>query len=640
MKNIIIGTAGHIDHGKTALIRALTGRNTDRLKEEQERGITIDLGFTWFDLKDGSRAGIIDVPGHEKFINNMTAGVVGMDLVLIVIAADDGIMPQTIEHIDILSLLGVQKCIIVLNKCDIVEPEWLALMEQEIREKLSGTFIQDAPIIKVSAVTGYGIEDLKNKIAELALNEVQERDAAALPRLPVDRIFSVKGFGTVVTGTLLSGTLTQNEEIEIYPTGQKCIIKGLEVHGEKRAVAAAGQRTAVNISSIKKETLYRGCVIAPPDSMRATNLIDVNLSVLKNSARTVQNRARLHLLTGTSEILCRAVLLETDELKQGESCLAQLILEKPIAVKRGDRFIIRFYSPLETIGGGIILEPNALRRKRFDAGALDELRRKETGSITDICELHIKNSGNAMLSLSELAKITSNSKEYIMPYIDELEQSGIIYVFTTNKDLFCWYREHELAIRLKIIADLKQYHSKYPYRKGLPTAHFHKMYLGSLTSRIFQQYIEMAVNLGIFKTDGEYLSLPDFEIIKNEEYIRTENIIISALDGAGFNFISATDINSLCNAQDVIMDVLQRLIDEKVAVRLNNDLYTLQKYIDEAKEKILKHFENNKVLTIAQVRDIFQNSRKSAKPLLQCMDTIRVTRKVTVETEREAFINS
>ena len=253
MKHIIIGTAGHIDHGKTALIRALTGRNTDRLKEEQERGITIDLGFTWFDLNDGSRAGIIDVPGHERFINNMVAGVVGMDLVLMVVAADEGIMPQTVEHLDILSLLGVSKSILVLNKCDLVDEEWLELMEQEIRERLHDTFMKDAPLIRVSAVTGEGINALKEKISELARDEVQERDAASISRLPIDRVFSVRGFGTVVTGTLLSGTLSRDDELEIYPLGIKCAVRGMEVHGEKCESCAAGQRVAVNLSNVKKE---------------------------------------------------------------------------------------------------------------------------------------------------------------------------------------------------------------------------------------------------------------------------------------------------------------------------------------------------------------------------------------------------
>ena len=637
MKHIIIGTAGHIDHGKTALIRALTGRNTDRLKEEQERGITIDLGFTWFDLNDGSRAGIIDVPGHEKFINNMVAGVVGMDLVLMVVAADEGIMPQTVEHLDILSLLGVSKSILVLNKCDLVDEEWLELMEQEIRERLHDTFMRDAPLIRVSAVTGEGINALKEKISELARDEVQERDAASIPRLPIDRVFSVRGFGTVVTGTLLSGTLSRDDELEIYPLGIKCAVRGMEVHGEKCESCAAGQRVAVNLSNVKKEDIFRGCVLAPRNSMKNTRCIDVRLSVLKDSRRVLSNRARLHLFTGTSEVLCRAILLEKDDLKPGEASFAQLILEDDIATKKGDRFVVRFYSPLETIGGGVILEPNARRKKRFDEESLSELRRKEEGSIGDICELHIRKSGNSMLSLSELAKITSNSKEELLPYLDELERDGSIYVFSTNKERFYWDKEHEMAVRQNILRDLRLYHEKYPYRDGLPVAHFHHMYLGKVIPQIFQKYIDMAVKYNIYNMNGEYLSLPDFKVIKDEQYCNIANIIMDALDKAKFDFLRISEIPGSDFSEEIILDVMQRLIDENIVVKLNNELYTLQKYIDEARKKILQYFETNQVLSIGQVRDIFQNSRKSAKPLLQYMDTIRVTRKVTVETERVAY---
>ena len=334
MKRVIIGTAGHIDHGKTALIRALTGRNTDRLKEEQERGITIDLGFTWFDLKDGSRAGIIDVPGHEKFIHNMTAGVAGMDLVLMVVAADEGVMPQTIEHLNILSLLGVQKSILVLNKCDLVDGEWLELMEQETRERLQDTAMRDAPLVRVSAATGEGLEELKDRISELIRDEVRERDAASIPRLPIDRVFSIRGFGVVVTGTLLSGTLHQEDALELYPTGRRCAIRGIQVHGEKREECAAGQRAAVNLSGVKREDIRRGCVLALPDSMKNTRRIDVSLTVLKDARRSLANRSRLHFFTGTSELLCRAVLLEKDELDPGRPASRSFFLRRRLPRRR------------------------------------------------------------------------------------------------------------------------------------------------------------------------------------------------------------------------------------------------------------------------------------------------------------------
>ncbi len=374
MKHIIIGTAGHIDHGKTTLIKALTGRNTDRWEEEQRRGITIDLGFTYFDLPNGDRAGIIDVPGHERFINNMVAGVVGMDLVMLVIAADEGIMPQTREHMDILGELGIEKSIIVLNKCDLVDEEWMELVEEEVREELHGTFLENAPIVKVSAATGEGLPDLIDTIQRMTENEVTEKDIHTIPRLPIDRAFTISGFGTIITGTLLAGTIRKEDTLCMYPIGKECKIRSIQVHGENVDVCYAGQRVAINLSNIKKSEIKRGCVLAPPKNMKNTDLLDVRLNVLPSSMRILANNARLHLFTGTSEVLCRAVLLDKEEIGPGESGFVQLRLEEEIAVRRGDRFVVRFYSPMETIGGGVILEPNPKWKKRFQPDVIEELQ--------------------------------------------------------------------------------------------------------------------------------------------------------------------------------------------------------------------------------------------------------------------------
>jgi selenocysteine-specific elongation factor SelB len=397
MKNIIIGTAGHIDHGKTTLIKALTGRNTDRWEEEQRRGITIDLGFTYFDLPGGDRAGIIDVPGHEKFINNMVAGVVGMDLVLLVIAADEGIMPQTREHMDILNLLGIEKSIIVLNKCDLVDEEWLEMMEEDVREELSGTFLEHAPLIRVSAVTGEGLGDLVKEIEHQTRDEVVQKDIHTIPRLPIDRVFSLSGFGTIITGTLVSGTITKEDTLQMYPVGTECKIRSIQVHGEDKKECYAGQRVAINLSNVKKKEIKRGCVLAPLNSMKNTDLLDVKLNVLDSSVRILTNHTRLHFFTGTSEVLCRAVLLDKEEIGPGESGYVQLRMEEEVAVRRGDKFVVRFYSPMETIGGGVILEPNPKIKRRFQPEVIEELKRKEEGSSADviICILKICNVGNA-----------------------------------------------------------------------------------------------------------------------------------------------------------------------------------------------------------------------------------------------------
>jgi selenocysteine-specific elongation factor len=461
MKNIIIGTAGHIDHGKTTLIKALTGRNTDRWEEEQRRGITIDLGFTYFDLKNGDRVGIIDVPGHERFINNMVAGVVGMDLVMLVVAADEGIMPQTREHMDILGELGIEKSILVLNKCDLVEEDWLELVKEEIKEELEGTFLEQAPIVEVSAATGQGIPELIEVIERLTAEEVVEKDVNTIPRLPIDRVFSLSGFGTIITGTLLAGTISKEDNLQVYPIGKECKIRNIQVHGQDVEKCYAGQRVAINLSNVKKSELRRGCVLAPPNNMKNTMLLDVKLNVLPSSMRVLTNHTRLHLFTGTSEILCRAVLLDKEEIGPGESGFVQLRLEEEIALRRGDKFVVRFYSPMETIGGGIVLEPNPKKKKRFDKDAIEELQRKESGSSEDVIELHVKSHEETMITVTELAKLTALSMEEVTEDVQSLEQQGIVKVFRMKKDTYVWHTIHEQNMRHRLTEALCGYHEKY-----------------------------------------------------------------------------------------------------------------------------------------------------------------------------------
>lgn len=441
MKNIIIGTAGHIDHGKTTLIKALTGRNTDRWEEEQRRGITIDLGFTYFDLPSGDRAGIIDVPGHERFINNMVAGVVGMDMVLLVIAADEGIMPQTREHMDILNLLGIEKSIIVLNKCDLVDEEWMELVEEEVKEELEGTFLEHAPVVKVSAATGEGLEVLIDTISQMTSDEMMTKDISTIPRLPIDRAFTLSGFGTIITGTLVSGTITKDDLLEMYPIGKECKIRSIQVHGQDRKECYAGQRVAINLSNVKKREIKRGCVLAPPNSMKNTDLLDVRLNVLESSMRVLTNHTRLHFFTGTSEILCRAVLLDKEEIGPGESGYVQLRLEEEIAVRRGDKFVVRFYSPMETIGGGVILEPNPGVKKRFQENVIEELKRKESGSSADVIELHVREREDTLITTAELAKLTALSIDEVQEDISELLSQGLVQVFAMRKDTYVWHAE-------------------------------------------------------------------------------------------------------------------------------------------------------------------------------------------------------
>lgn len=637
MKNIIIGTAGHIDHGKTTLIKALTGRNTDRWEEEQRRGITIDLGFTYFDLPGGDRAGIIDVPGHEKFINNMVAGVVGMDLVLLVIAADEGIMPQTREHVDILHLLGIEKSIIVLNKCDLVDEEWLELVEEEVREELAGTFLEHAPVAKVSAATGQGLEELIQIIEKMTEDDLTPKDIHTIPRLPVDRVFTLSGFGTIITGTLVSGTIHKEDTLEMYPVGKECKIRSIQVHGTDRDVCYAGQRVAINLSNVKKKEIARGCVLAPKNSMKNTDLLDVKLNVLDSSMRVLTNHSRLHFFTGTSEILCRAVLLDKEEIGPGESGYVQLRLEEEIAVRRGDKFVVRFYSPMETIGGGVILEPNPGVKKRFHQDVIDELKRKESGSVADVIELHIREHGKTLITLAELAKMTALSEQEIREAAEELKSQGQIQEFQLKKDTWFWHADSRRAATEEILAALTAYETKYPYRYGMKKAEVQGIYFQKIRPNLFDRIIEFLEEEGCVKREGEFLCTPDYQVRKDGVFDQVSSVLLDTFKKARFDFVRYSEISLPKVERETGDDILNILLVEGSVVKVTEDMYTLKEYMEEARQAISAHLADDPVITIAQVRDMFQTSRKSAKPILEYMDSIKVTKKTGAESERVAY---
>ena len=637
MKNIIIGTAGHIDHGKTTLIKALTGRNTDRWEEEQRRGITIDLGFTYFDLPGGDRAGIIDVPGHEKFINNMVAGVVGMDLVLLVIAADEGIMPQTREHVDILHLLGIEKSIIVLNKCDLVDEEWLELVEDEVREELEGTFLENAPVAKVSAATGEGLEELIGLIQQMTGDDLETKDIHTIPRLPVARVFTLSGFGTIITGTLVSGTITKDDTLEMYPVGKECKIRSIQVHGEDKDVCYAGQRVAINLSNVKKKEIFRGCVLAPKNSMKNTDLLDVKLNVLDSSMRVLTNHTRLHFFTGTSEVLCRAVLLDKEEIGPGESGYVQLRLEEEVAVRRGDKFVVRFYSPMETIGGGVVLEPNPGIKKRFHQEVIDELKRKESGSVADVIELHIKEHGKTLVTLAELASLTALSADEIKEAAQELREQGLIHTFELKKDTWLWHADSKRAAQQEILEALTAYETKYPYRYGMKKAEVQGIYFQKIKPNLFDKVIELLEEEGCVKREGEFLCTPEFEVRKDGTYEKVSAVLLNTFEKARFDFVRYSEIELPGVDRGTGDDILNILLVEGAVVKVTDDMYTLKSYMEEARQVICEKLAEDPVITIAQVRDIFGTSRKSAKPILEYMDGLKVTKKTGAESERVAY---
>ena len=398
MKHVILGTAGHIDHGKTTLIKTLTGVDLDRLKEEKERGITIQLGFTSFLLPGGQRLGIVDVPGHEKFIRNMVAGVGGIDIVLFTIAADEGIMPQTREHLDICKILKIRRGIIALTKTDLVDEEWLQLVQEEIRAFGKGSFLEQAPIIPLSSVTGEGISSLIAVMEQMS-REIEERPSAGIFRLPIDRVFSMKGFGTVATGTLISGSVSVGDSVEILPGRFEAKVRGIQVHNQQVSQATAGLRTAINLQGVEKEAVQKGSMMVHPRTLQPTARIDVRLEHLPSSSKPLKNRSTARFHSGTSEVFCKVILLDKDELSPGSSSLAQIILEAPVVVLPHDRFVMRSYSPLYTIGGGEVLDSHPHKHKRLAEETVGQLSAIQTGSEKEQTLLFISDAGFAGLDL-------------------------------------------------------------------------------------------------------------------------------------------------------------------------------------------------------------------------------------------------
>ena len=546
-------------------------------------------------------------------------------------------MPQTREHVDILHLLGIEKSIIVLNKCDLVDEEWLELVEEEVREELAGTFLEHAPVAKVSAATGQGLEELIQIIEKMTEDDLTPKDIHTIPRLPVDRVFTLSGFGTIITGTLVSGTIHKEDTLEMYPVGKECKIRSIQVHGTDRDVCYAGQRVAINLSNVKKKEIARGCVLAPKNSMKNTDLLDVKLNVLDSSMRVLTNHSRLHFFTGTSEILCRAVLLDKEEIGPGESGYVQLRLEEEIAVRRGDKFVVRFYSPMETIGGGVILEPNPGVKKRFHQDVIDELKRKESGSVADVIELHIREHGKTLITLAELAKMTALSEQEIREAADELKSQGQIQEFQLKKDTWFWHADSRRAATEEILAALTAYETKYPYRYGMKKAEVQGIYFQKIRPNLFDRIIEFLEEEGCVKREGEFLCTPDYQVRKDGVFDQVSSVLLDTFKKARFDFVRYSEISLPEVERETGDDILNILLVEGSVVKVTEDMYTLTEYMEEARQAISAHLAADPVITIAQVRDMFQTSRKSAKPILEYMDSIKVTKKTGAESERVAY---
>jgi selenocysteine-specific elongation factor len=623
VKHLIIGTAGHIDHGKTTLIQALTGRNTDRLKEEQKRGISIELGFTYFDLPDGRRAGIIDVPGHEKFIRHMLAGVGGMDLVMLVIAADEGVMPQTREHLDILSMLSIKKGLVVITKASLADPDWLELVKEDIALTVDGTFLEDCPMLTVDSVSGQGIPELIDHLAQ-EYDEIEARDQEAPCRLPIDRVFTITGFGTVITGTLLEGTVSTEDTLEIFPEEVTARVRNIQVHGETVNQAYAGQRVAINLSGLKKDQINRGSFLAKPGTMTDTMMVDCRVSILKNAPRPLKQRDRVRIYHGTSEIFARVVILEKESIEPGESAFVQLRLEEKAAFKKDDKLILRFYSPMETLGGAVVIEPNPSKHKILRQDVIDELEAKETGGPEAYLEQQLIRYSKDIPDAAELSKHTGYPSDQTMELLKMLVEDQKAY--SIRDQGYVHWKFHE-SVTDKAVEILSRYHKEFPLRKGMSKEELKKRVFPQGKPRLVEAWMEQLEEEGLLRSEGTTVSLTTFRI----KITPQQQQIMSAIEEAFLKeLFSPPRLEELPDMirhnQKNIQQVLEMMMGETL-IRVNQDTVFHEKAVTEAKEKIHQYFATHTELTLADFRDLMKTSRKYAVSLLEYFDQMRLTRR-------------
>ncbi|EPY2304929.1 selenocysteine-specific translation elongation factor [Clostridium sporogenes] len=627
MKNVIIGTAGHIDHGKTTLIKALTGRETDTLREEKDRGISINLGFTFFDLPSGKRAGIVDVPGHEKFVKNMLAGVSGIDVVLMVIAADEGIMPQTKEHLEILQLLNVNKGIIVITKTDMVDPEWLEMVKEDLREELKDTFLENADIYPVSSKTKEGIDELIKAIDNMT-EHIETKDVQGHFRLPVDRVFSITGFGTVVTGTVISGSIKEGQTVQIYPSKVVTKVRGIQVHDEPTKIAEAGQRCAINLSNIKKTGVDRGDIVSIENLMEPSMMIDCKLYYLKSALKPLENRQRVRLYHGTSEIICRVVILDKECLNPGEEGYVQLRLEKPITCQRNDRYVIRSYSPMVTIAGGSIIDPLPKKAKRFNEKYIEELKLKESGDTSNIIEKIIEKLSSKFPNEDEILKALGKNEENVSDEIEELIKLQKVVSFS-NGDKRVYTHINYIDKKVKEMTFiLKEFHEKNPLKWGVSKEELRIRILGKdIKQKTYDKLLELLESKELIKIHGKYISEHNFNVEFNKEQKSIYDRIIAKYKKGKYSPPKYEELISREQNAIEFKRVYEAILEEGTLFKVNEDCILLTSDYNEAKEKVKKYIENNGKITVGQFRDMMDTSRKYSLAILEHFDGIKFTKR-------------
>jgi selenocysteine-specific elongation factor len=615
---VILGTAGHIDHGKSALVKALTGMDPDRLKEEKERGITIDLGFADLTYPDGLQVGIVDVPGHERLIKNMLAGAGGMDIVLMVIAADEGIMPQSREHFDICNLLKVRQGLVAVTKADLVEEDWIHLVEDDIRNFAKGSFLENAAIIPVSSKTGHNIETLKEKIRELALN-TDAKSESGIFRLPVDRIFTLKGFGTVVTGTALTGSIAVDSTVEILPGGIRAKVRGLQSHGAALKTAHAGQRVAINLQGVAKEDVRRGDVITIPDKLKTTRCIDADIELLKNASIGLKSRSLVHFHTGTTELTGRVIVYGKDELKPGEKAFSQIRFKEPVTVMAGDRFIIRRFSPLMTIGGGEILDVSPKRRNRDER--LRDLAILEQGTLQEKILVKVLQSGLNGSSMADIAGWISVGPSELQREVTAMMKAGSL-VACEGRFI---HRDNYEAFRAGIVESLDSFHRSNPLRPGMTKDSLRGMFKG-LEPKIFEMLVGQ---VGEIAVEREIVRLRTFSISLSDDKKVLKDRILKALEKADFQPPSKDELaKSVSLKPQETGELLRIMASEKFLVRINDSIYIPAGSFDTMMNRLRSFFSTKKEMTVGEFRDMLGTSRKYALPFLEYLDSNKITLRV------------
>lgn len=627
MKQIILGTAGHVDHGKTSLIKAVTGIDTDRLKEEKLRGITIELGFASMDLPSGQHLGIVDVPGHEKFVKHMVAGATGIDIVVMVIAADEGVMLQTREHMEICSLLGIKHGFVALTKIDLVDEEWLELVLDDIKEFLRGTFLEDSPIVPVSSTTGKGIPEFIKTLDELSAL-IPMRTSTGLFRLPVDRVFSMKGFGTVITGTLISGSIHIGDTVMIYPSNITSKVRGIQVHNQNLNVAEAGMRTAINFQGLEKSSVTRGEVLSTPNDLRPSFMIDVLVHYLNSNNKSAKNRARIRFHTGTSEVLGVLVLLDKDELLPGETTLAQIRLDSPVAVVKDDKFVIRSYSPMRTIGGGHILNPIPQKHKRFKPEVIKLLNGIVDNIPEKIISSHADDSGYAGVSFADLK---------IMTNLPEKQLDNTIQGLLSKKTIVCFDKENRIYIHNNGIEKLKKetldylssYHKSNPLKAGMSKEELRSKFPFAVETKLFNLILNRMIKDKVIVQEENivHLSSHTVSLKVDQADIRTkilDTYLKSGLTPPYFKELSKSFDVDPKQAKDVLM----LLVDEGFLLKIKEDFYFHAEAVNELKKRLIDYLKSNEEMTTPQFKELASVSRKYLIPLIEYFDSTKVTLRV------------